>query len=266
VIRPAPSIRLVAAAASVTLALVARAEEPSLRPRYDLVLDGAVTGAAAATTLTLFALQDHIAPRRCRWCEPPRADADAQRSLRWSHPQTASHLSDGLSVALAGGALGYGVLQGYRRGDPEAGWADALLVTEATSLALVVDTGLKYAVARQRPDAWREDGASSRKGGDRNLSFPSMHATFAFAVAASSTELLRSQDDPNTVPYALVAFGTAATVGYLRVSADKHFPTDVLAGAAIGTAIGWAIPHFFHPRAAGGLRLAAAPGGIAITW
>ncbi len=258
-------IRLLAAAALISVALGARAETPSFRPRYDLLLDGTATGVAATATLTLMALKDQLGPRQCRWCQPPGLDRDIERSLRWHDPTLAAHLSDGLAVALGGGALGYSVLQGYRRGDPEAGWADALLVTEATSIALVLDTTVKYAVGRQRPYAWRGE-TRPRDAHDRNLSFFSEHSTFAFAVAASSSTLLLSQDDPNAVPYTVVAYGAAATVGYLRMAADEHYASDVLVGAAVGTAIGWAIPHFFHPRAANGPRLAMAPGGIAVVW
>ena len=34
----------------------------------------------------------------------------------------------------------------------------------------------------------------------------------------------------------------AAATAYLRVAADKHYFTDVLASAAIGVAVGWAVP------------------------
>ena len=36
-----------------------------------------------------------------------------------------------------------------------------------------------------------------------------------------------------------------AVVGYLRVRAGRHFPTDVIAGYAIGGAIGYLVP-FLH--------------------
>lgn len=244
------------------LALGARAEELA-PPRYDLRTDGAITGGAAAATLVLLSLKRELAPRQCRWCGPRGVDARLEGSLRWRRRQLASDLSDGAVVALAGGALGCGVLRGTRRGDAEAGWANALVVAEATSLAMLLDTGVKYAVARQRPYAWR---GGSGPGGDRNLSFFSGHATLAFAVAASSSTLLLEQDAPGARTYAAVAFGLATTAGYLRVAADRHYASDVLAGAAVGTAIGWAIPHFLHQPAGKGPRLAAAPGGLAVVW
>jgi membrane-associated phospholipid phosphatase len=42
-------------------------------------------------------------------------------------------------------------------------------------------------------------------------------------------------------------FSLAAFVGYLRIAADKHYMSDVLVGAATGTAAGVLIPLLFHP-------------------
>ncbi|HET6410549.1 MAG TPA: phosphatase PAP2 family protein [Anaeromyxobacter sp.] len=257
--------RGLAVAAVFLLGIGARADDAVLRPKYDLLTDGAVTAVAAGATLTLMALQPELAPLQCRWCEPGRIDAKVEEALRWQDPQAAAHLSDGLAVALAGGALGYSVFQGYRGDDPEAGWANALLITEATSVAMLVDTGVKYTVGRQRPYAWRgETGIGSAS--DRNLSFFSGHATFAFAIAASSSTLLVSQKVPGAGAYSVVAFSVASAIAYFRVAADQHYASDALVGAAVGTAIGWAIPHFFHPPVVGQKGLAMRPGGIAYVW
>jgi hypothetical protein len=256
----------VSALAALLLATTAaRADAPVLEPRYDLVTDGLVTGTSAAATLTLLLLQKQLAPTRCRWCDPPGFDADLSRSLRWHDPKAAARGSDALAIALAGGALGYGLLDGYRRGDPEVGWENAFLVTEATSVAMLLDSGVKYAVGRQRPDAWR-GRADAGPRSDRNLSFFSGHTTFAFALASSSSTLLLSQHAPHAGTYSVLAFGAAATVAYLRVAAEKHYPSDVLVGAGVGTLVGWAIPHFFHAPRPGGVQVLPAPGGIAVVW
>lgn len=73
--------------------------------------------------------------------------------------------------------------------------------------------GLKRAVDRERPDG----------GG---LSFPSGHTSGAFS-GASYLHYRYGWE------YGLPAYLTAAAVGYSRVVADKHYWTDVLAGAAI---------------------------------
>ncbi len=254
--------RLVLVAALV-LASTASAEPP-LQPSYDLVPDLAVTGGACAATLSLLLLEEKLAPTRCRWCDPSGVEEDLSRRLRWSDPDAAAKGSSVLSFTLAGAALGYSLYEGYRRENPEDGWANALLIVEATSVAMLLDRTAKYAFARQRPDAWRGDTRGDPH--DRNLSFFSAHSTFAFAIAASSSTLLLEQRAPHAKTYAVLAYGAAATTAYLRVAADRHYVSDVLVGAAVGTLVGWAIPHFFHGPTESGLHLAPAPGGIALVW
>lgn len=243
----------------------ALAGEPPLTPRYDLVRDGVATGATSALTLSLMALQKQLSPRECRWCDPPGLDARLSRGLRWHDTELADKGSTGLTLALGAAALGYGVLDGYQRGAPEVGWANALLVGEATSVAMLLDTSVKYAVGRRRPYASRGE---TRPGDryDRNLSFFSMHTTLAFAAASSSSTLLLEQDAPHARAYALVTFGAATTVAYLRVAADRHYTSDVLVGAAVGSLVGWAIPHFLHAPEKSGVRLVPAPSGVALVW
>ena len=248
---------------ALTLALPARGDDLVLRPSYDLTTDVAVTAAAAGGALALVALKSQLAPVTCRWCTPPGLDADVTRSLAWSDTGAASTASDLLLVAEGAGVLGYTLLDGYRRDGAELAFANVLLVSEATSIALLVDQGVKYAVGRSRPYVWLAHGGDSRDG---NLSFFSGHTTFAFAAASSSATLLLSQHAPGAEVASALAFGGAAVIGYLRIAAEQHYLTDVLAGAAVGTAVGWAVPHFFHPAREGGLQMRPAPGGVAIAW
>lgn len=62
------------------------------------------------------------------------------------------------------------------------------------------------------------------------LSFPSGHTAEAFAGAT----LLATEYGENYkwVPY--VAYGTAATVGFLRIANNRHYLSDVLFGAGLG--------------------------------
>jgi hypothetical protein len=258
-------IRRAAAGLLLASALGVRAEDLRLQPRYDLVQDAVATGAAAAGTLTLMAFQKDLAPPSCKWCTPGQLDAYLSNTLRWHDTEAAARTSDVLALAVGAGALGYVVVDGYRRDDPETGWVNVLLIAEATSAAMFLDTSVKYAVGRQRPYAWRGETRPGDKY-DRNLSFFSGHATFAFALAASSSELLLSQNAPHARTYAFVAYGAAATTAYLRVAADRHFASDALVGAAVGTLVGWAIPHYFHSPSKNGVQLVPAPGGLALVW
>jgi membrane-associated phospholipid phosphatase len=49
------------------------------------------------------------------------------------------------------------------------------------------------------------------------------------------------------------------------MAADKHWLTDVLTGAATGTAVGLAVPWLHRKRPGGrALRLSIVPGGLAV--
>ena len=68
--------------------------------------------------------------------------------------------------------------------------------------------------------------------------FPSNHATNGMAVTAVLTFA-------ETGPWALASLGLALLVGLSRVYLGVHFPTDVLAGFAVGGIIGSLIGVFF---------------------
>ena len=243
---------------------VRAADDLVLRPSYDLAADVTVTAVAAGGTLTLMALNSQLAPTTCHWCTPPDFDANVTHSLAWSNRDAASTASDVLVVALGAGVLGNALLDGYRRDGAELGVVNVLLITEATSIAMLVNTGVKYAVGRSRPYVWL--GRPVTDVHDANVSFFSGHVTFAFAVAASSSTLLLSQHAPGAEVASIVSFVGAGLVGYLRIAAEQHYLTDVVSGAVVGTVIGWAVPHFFHPSKDAAIQLHPAPGGIAIAW
>ncbi len=69
-------------------------------------------------------------------------------------------------------------------------------------------------------------------------SFPSGHTTQAFAVAS----VIATSYDQLWVK--VTAYGAAAVTAYVRVQRGKHFPTDVVVAAAIGTAVGRSVVHF----------------------
>ena len=75
-------------------------------------------------------------------------------------------------------------------------------------------------------------------------SFPSSHTANAFAAAVFlSTTYARLHPGSSARTWVWAGSLTAAgTVGFLRYQAGKHFPTDVIAGAVLGSAIGYLVP------------------------
>jgi undecaprenyl-diphosphatase len=113
-----------------------------------------------------------------------------------------------------------------------AGWATDPARRERwkRGLATVVggyglNTAIKLAVRRRRPEV---PGLPPLTGTPTGLSFPSAHATSSFAGARAYSALL-----PAPPLYALAA-GLALSRLYLGV----HWPSDSLAGAALGTLVG----------------------------
>lgn len=100
------------------------------------------------------------------------------------------------------------------------------LAAELTTAGIT--QGLKTATGRQRPN------------GIGHSSFPSGHASTAAVSATLATDNIDALDIPQSARIALKGLAAGLTVGtaYARVEAQKHFPSDVLAGAALGHFIG----------------------------
>lgn len=111
----------------------------------------------------------------------------------------------------------------------------------------------KFAVNRARPYMYFEGyPQESIEDYDWANSFPSGHTTLSFA-GASFTGYVFSKYFPNSKWKWLVtgtSFAAASAVGIFRMMSGNHFLTDVLAGAAIGTLCGFAVPflHTLYPQ------------------
>ena len=109
----------------------------------------------------------------------------------------------------------------------------SLLAAESFLAANTAGTLLKYMAGRARPYA--EDGKrrfTPFKFKTARTSFPSGHTVSAFSVAS----VFAARSDSLAVK--VLSYSLASSVALQRVYADKHWASDVLAGAAIGTAVG----------------------------
>jgi membrane-associated phospholipid phosphatase len=119
------------------------------------------------------------------------------------------------------GTLAVGVLSGNDRVKRAGERISAGLLTTAA-----VTSTLKLAVGRKRPNA--SSDAFQFRPFTKNDGWPSGHTTMAFALAASVS------DEIHSAPVTIGLYGAAALTGWSRMNDNKHWLSDVLAGAAVG--------------------------------
>ena len=144
-----------------------------------------------------------------------RSLAHRPEIVRWVRRY--SRLGEHGAVWLALGATG-ATFDGERR----RRWVRATAVVGA---AYAISTSIKLAIGRRRPVV---DDLPHLMVTPTGLSFPSSHSTSSFAAAQAFGRLLPR------VPL----LGAAAAMAFSRLYLGVHYPSDVAAGAALGTVIG----------------------------
>src|SRR2546422_3479651 len=140
----------------------------------------------------------------------------------------------GVLFGLNVGAIAIG--EGLREATGNSKLLDAALVaTEAQLLTAAFTEGIAYGTARARPDQSNDPGRWFSKWGHN--SFPSSHASQAFAVAAVI-------EDRFGLGPGIVAYGVAGMVGAARLVPGKHRGAGVTGGAPPRRGGG----HFFWVR------------------
>ena len=94
-------------------------------------------------------------------------------------------------------------------------------------------------------------------------SFFSGHTSAAFSSAVFLSKTYSDIYGNNTWSKVIwiSSLSLAATTGYLRYESGQHFPTDIIAGAIIGSAIGYLIP-VLHKKSKNNLSLSVLPNGF----
>ena len=234
---------------------VARADPsspPTLSP--GVATDIAITSFAAGAWIFTEAAQPWIGPTVCGWCDRDPSGADTlngfdaaiRSALRWSNPQAADITSGVFAFGVApAGAIASVVAAAVHDHRGREAAEDLLFVAEATSIAMDVNQIVKFAEARARPDI--HDNPFVIGGSrDERVSFFSGHTTFTFALAASSGTVASMRGYRLAPMVWAGGMVVAATTGYLRIAADKHYATDVIVGGLVGTAIGAGVPLLLH--------------------
>lgn len=136
------------------------------------------------------------------------------------------------SQLLFAGALValFALLPGARR---RGGRRIAVAAAASAATALAIGAVLSHLVDRARPFVADPGGVHQFAHHAADAGFPSDHATASFAIATAI--LLRDRR------WGLVALALAAVLALTRVALGVHYPSDVLAGAALGSATALAL-------------------------
>lgn len=174
----------------------------------------------------------------------PRSDF-----LPWDRPFVGHYSGWATTVSHYTGALAVAplVLAGYSwyKGDADAHdfGAFMLMFAEAFALENALNQIFRSMQLWPRPFIYAKRGEGAKKAasarGEAYGSFYSGHASAAFTVAIFTGEWF-SEIYPNSKYKPLVwasSFALASGVAALRVVAGKHYPSDILVGALMGTGV-----------------------------
>ena len=155
--------------------------------------------------------------------------------------------SPGTFIAIAG-LYGAGRIADERR-------LEELAVhgAEGVLAGLVVAGALKTILGRSRPFATADTNPRDFRlfrgfRSDDFQAFPSGHTTTAFAFAAAITADVHGRNAEGAWVIGPLLYGGAALTGVSRMYEDKHWASDVVMGAAIGTFAGLKAVRFTRTR------------------
>ena len=139
--------------------------------------------------------------------------------------------------------IGAGLWAGGALNHDQTTSIDGLRSLESITVASVVSWAIKGIGGRARPYVdstnagdWRF-GRGFRSGGQYQ-SFPSGHTTAAFAFASAITARVAERSAADARWMGPLLYGVATLTGLSRMYDQKHWASDVLLGAAIGTVSG----------------------------
>ena len=145
------------------------------------------------------------------------------------HGPAAESVAKALGRAGEYGAIWFliGIVLAFVDSDNGEDW---ILAGVLGPIAIGLNFVVKVIVRRPRPVL---EGLPPLGGAPSSLSFPSAHATSSFACATAMTRI---------APEAAVLFVLAFAIAGCRPYLGMHYPSDVLAGIVLGTALGLVVP------------------------
>ncbi|BDG04159.1 phosphatase PAP2 family protein [Anaeromyxobacter oryzae] len=198
-------------------------------------VDGTVLALSALTIAVPSLFASELIHERCP-CDPSSVNAFDRHAIG-NHSHAADVTSD-LTVALA--MAGPPVVELVAVHGSRAIATDLVVFGEVLLVNGALVEIAKYTVQRPLPLTYAGDPALvSSPGGYR--SFYSGHTSTAFAALSAGAFTLGQRRGERGWPWLVVA-GVGASVGVERVLGGRHFPTDVMVGAVMGTLVGVGVP------------------------
>mgnify|MGYP001138100997 CR=1 FL=1 len=226
----------------------AGADEPRPSPyRFHPALDLPILGLGLAATGAVFV--EPQPPACLPSCEPPPGMSAIDRRVLGNYSPAAHRAADllvaGLIVVPRAVAL---VANGG--GDVRSWFEDVALSVETVVLTQGLTQLTKSAVDRYAPIVYDERvPLEERMSRDALGSFWSGHTATAFATATSFavSYWIRHPRDPWRWVILAAVESAALSVGFLKMHAGYHYPSDIVAGALVGTSLGVLVP-MLHTR------------------
>lgn len=260
--RPATSLGPLALAAFTLASASAAAQDRPPAFRLDPSLDVPVIGITVPILASWFIAAELRPPYCAPRCDPATVNS-FDRIAAGNYNPTMSTVADATNVSIDVFALAAVALA---EGFPNAA-VDGTVVIESVMVANSMAILMNFAMQRPRPRLYGDEApADERTGGLAAMSSFSGHTANAFAATLASFQVLRRVASPAAAYTALgVGLALSSFVGVSRVVSGSHFPSDVLAGAAIGASVGWLVPALHaSPVRVAPMALGTTGGGLSV--
>jgi len=233
---------LLAVAPSLAVAQQKQTDTTGVKPSTAPLFTGSdaiYAGAFTVATIALFPLDRKIADNL--------QDERNQSNRFFHHEATNFRLIAQPGAFAIGGALYLGGRLSHNERMADLG----LHGTEAIGVGLLATGLIKGIAGRARPYKDIDNPHDFKlfrgfTGGTDYSSFPSGHTLTGFAAAAAVTAETHRWWPHSTWYIAPVMYGGATLIGLSRMYNNKHWASDVMVGAAIGTFAGRKVVQYHH--------------------